>query len=46
MIDNTDRNLLLMDLEELQRWRREAWEAFEHTGDRRTHEKLDRKSVV
>jgi hypothetical protein len=40
MTDNTQRNLLVMQLESLRRWRRDAWDAFEKTGDRRFHSEL------
>jgi hypothetical protein len=35
MTDNSQLNLLQMQLEALQRWRRDAWEAFAETGDQR-----------
>ena len=38
MTDNTQ--LLLVQLEGLQRWRRDAWDAFANTGDQRCHTEL------
>ena len=40
MIDNTQRNLLFIALQGLQRWRNDAWETFQSTGDRRCHTEL------
>jgi hypothetical protein len=40
LTDNTQRNLLQVQLEALQRWRRDAWDAFERTGDQRYHTEL------
>ena len=40
MTDNTQRHLLVMQLESLRRWRRDAWDAFEKTGDPRFHTDL------
>jgi hypothetical protein len=40
MTDNTQHNLLQVQLETLQRWRRDAWDAFENTGDPRYHAEL------
>jgi hypothetical protein len=32
--------LLLIQLETMQRWRRDAWDAFKKTGDQRYHAEL------